>query len=194
MRILAALGLSLALVTVGCTTRDETDARETSAETSTGTPTEAAAPTHSAEPSRRTYMCNFRDLVGVVVRPEQERIEILETSQEFAGDSGLPATGEGTEIAVLTAEGLTVGQRCREAQPAARAVQEAMAGPWPQSAPTWLRCGLYGDVHLDVRRERGGYALSIGESVRATILENGRGGISFTSSCRRFVVTGAPIP
>jgi hypothetical protein len=142
-----------------------------------------------------TVVCNFRDLLGVVVLPDNRRIEILETNQEFAGDTGLPPRGVGTVVAALTADGLTVGPRCRDRPPANRIDAPAdLSEPWPETAPTWLRCGLYGDVLLDARRAHGGYVLSVGRSVRASILPKRRGGISFSSACRRFVVTGAPIP
>ena len=147
-----------------------------------------------------TATCNFRQLLGVVLNPEQQRVEILETNQEFAGDTGLPPTGTGSEVAALTQSGLTVGNRCRiVASPQAIRAAPDVVGPYPEKYATWLRCGIYGSLLLDATPYRGGYRLTIGgpphATVRVVLLPKRNGHIAFSvPTCRRFVVTDNIIP
>jgi hypothetical protein len=207
MRAVVAVALgAVAALQLGCTTGDaDGDAGSARATTSTRpTETDAAVPRvttrGAATQTRTTVTCTFADLVGVVVIPDKRRIEILETDQEFAGDTGLPPTGTGKTIAALTRTGLTTGERCRLAAPLAQepAVRDSTS-PYPERYPTWLRCYRYGTVLIDAKPSRSGYRLTIGDrgnaSVSALLLPNGRGHIRFSvPGCRRFVVTDNVIP
>jgi hypothetical protein len=206
MRAVAAVALgAVAALQLGCT-NDDGDSDRGSAATRPGRPaeTDAGVPRvttgAAGTETRTTVTCTFGDLVGVVVIPDKRRIEILETNQEFAGDTGLPPTGTGKAIAALTRTGLTTGERCRgAAPPAQQPLLQDSTTPYPQKYPTWLRCYRYGTVLIDASPFRSGYRLTIGDrvnaSVSALLLPNGRGHIRFSvPGCRRFVVTDNVIP
>lgn len=202
MRAVAALGL-VGLLATACSVGADDSATRAEGVTQDVATAPAGTGTSGASPigrGRVTVVCTLKDLLGIVVMPTSRRIEILETKQEFAGYTGLPATGHGMGIAALTRSGLTFGGRCRARRPPLRNVPGGdFIGPWPETVPTWIRCGLYGDVLLDVTAFRGGYRLSVGGPpnirARATLLPGREGGISFSyRNCSRFVVTGLAPP
>jgi hypothetical protein len=150
--------------------------------------------------SRTTVRCTFRNLVGLALQPDVRRVEILETDQDFAGDTGLAPTGRGNTVAALTPTGLTAGERCRTVAPPKEVrAAPSFVSPYPEKYPTWLRCGIYGSVLIDVMPHDDGYRLTIGgpphATVRAVLMPDRSGYIAFSDpTCRRFVVTDNPIP
>lgn len=206
MRAVALTLGAVAALQLGCTTGDADDDGGSARARTSGHPaeTDAAVPRVTTRDAgtrtRTTVTCTFADLVGVVVRPSERRVEILETNQEFAGDTGLPPTGTGKAVAALTRTGLTTGGRCRVAAPRAQEpAARDLTTPYPEKYPTWLRCALYGSVLIDAKPFRSGYRLTIGDRAKATVsallLPNRRGHIRFSvPTCRRFVITDNLIP
>ena len=206
MRITAALVIVLAASSPGCAVGGGEDSSSGAPPTVATAPPAAGATqqqlteTSVATRNRDTVVCFFDDLVGVVLDPKTRRIEVLETNQEFAGDTGLPPTGTGKVVATLTRTGLSVGERCRDTTaPKQKPAATDLTAPYPEKYPTWLRCGIAGAVTIDAAPHRDGYLLTIGEaertSVRAVTLPDRRGNIAYAvPTCRRFAVNDNIIP
>jgi hypothetical protein len=141
-------------------------------------------------------------MVGLAVVPAKRRVEILAVTLEFAGLTGLPATGEGNLVAALTTNGLVHGSRCREIPPQRPPpLARDNVGPWRETTRIWFHCGgLYDEVRIFATRNNGGgHTVSIGRDnitrVRASLLPKRQGQMFYSlRTCSHFYVTGNPIP